>query len=138
VTGPAIDPASPAPQSPPTSQLSRQQRGVRGALVRYRFMAFFTGVMLLILTFVAIPLQVWGHNDVLVHIFGFIHGWGFIVYLLTVADLGLRLRWHLVRIVLVGLAGTVPFCSFIAEHQIMKRIRAEQDVRAGQADSLSA
>ena len=102
MTGPAVDPASQAPQSPPTAQLSRQQRGVRGALLRYRFMAFFTGVMLLILTFVAIPLQVWGHNDVLVHIFGFIHGWGFIVYLVTVADLGLRLRWHLVRIVLVG------------------------------------
>ena len=93
-------------------------------------MAFFTGTMLLILTFVAIPLQVWGNNDVLVHIFGFIHGWGFIVYLVTVADLGLRLRWNLVRIVLVAVAGTVPFCSFIAEHQIMKRIRTAEPASA--------
>jgi integral membrane protein len=123
VTGPALDPRT-AP--------SRQQRGLRGALLRYRFMAFFTGVMLIILTFVAIPVQIWGGNDVLVHIFGFIHGWGFILYLVTVADLGLRLRWHLVRILLVAVAGTVPFCSFIAEHQVMKRIRADQ------ADSLTA
>ena len=100
-------------------------------------MAFFTGIMLLILTFVAIPLQVWGNNDVLVHIFGFIHGWGFIVYLVTVADLGLRLRWNLVRIVLVAVAGTVPFCSFIAEHQIMKRIRAAQTA-SRRPDNLSA
>jgi integral membrane protein len=122
VTGPALDPRPPA---------SRQQRGLPGALLRYRFMAFFTGVMLIILTFVAIPVQIWGHNDGLVHIFGFIHGWGFVVYLVTVADLGLRLRWNLVRIGLVAIAGTVPFCSFIAEHQVMKRIRADR------ADSLA-
>jgi len=94
-------------------------------LKRYRFMAFFTGVMLVILTFVAIPLQIWADNDSMVHIFGFIHGWGFVVYLLATADLGLRLRWSLLRLLLVAVAGTVPFCSFIAEHQIMKRLRVE-------------
>jgi integral membrane protein len=98
-------------------------------------MAFFTGVMLIILTFVAIPLQVWAHNDAMVHVFGFIHGWGYVVYLVTAADLGLRLRWNLLRIVLVAVAGTVPFCSFIAEHQVMKRIRVEQPGLAAPATS---
>jgi integral membrane protein len=128
VTGPALDPRSPTP--PPAAA-----RSARGALKRYRFMAFFTGVMLIILTFVAIPLQVWAHNDTLVHIFGFIHGWGFVIYLVTTADLGLRLRWSLLRIVLVAVAGTVPFCSFVAEHQIMKRIRVEQPGLAAPARS---
>ncbi len=132
MTQPALDPRTPPPPD-------RRLRSARSALKRYRFMAFFTGVMLLILTFVAIPLQIWAHNDALVHVFGFIHGWGYVVYLLAVADLGLRLRWGLLRLVLVALAGTVPFCSFIAEHRVMKRIRAERpELSAGPAapDSL--
>jgi integral membrane protein len=126
VTSPGLDPITPTGPTSPTSPTQvKRLRSTRSALMRYRFMAFFTGVMLLILTFVAIPLQVWAHNDTMVHIFGFIHGWGFVVYLVTVADLGLRLRWNLVRIVLVAVAGTVPFCSFIAEHTIMGRVRID-------------
>jgi integral membrane protein len=124
VTSPGLDPITPA--SPTSPAQAKRLRSARSALLRYRFMAFFTGVMLIILTFVAIPLQVWGHNATMVHIFGFIHGWGYIIYLLAVADLGLRLRWGLVRLLLVALAGTVPFCSFIAEHLIMQRIRSER------------
>ena len=123
MTDPAVDPRPPSPHPTP--------RSAPGALRRYRFMAFFTGVMLLILTFVAIPLQVFADNDTLVHIFGFIHGWGFVIYLVTVADLGLRLRWGLLRMLLVAVAGTVPFCSFIAEHKVTQQIRAERGGQAG-------
>jgi integral membrane protein len=119
VTDPALDSQPPAPGAAPV-------RTAPGALLRYRFMAFFTGVMLVILTFVAIPLQIWADNDTMVHIFGFIHGWGYVVYLAAVADLGLRLRWSLVRIALIAIAGTVPFCSFIAERKVTARVRAEQ------------
>ncbi len=133
MTQPATDPRTPPPAD-------RRLRSARSALRRYRFMAFFTGVMLLILTFVAIPMQIWAHNDALVHVFGFIHGWGYVIYLLTAADLGLRLRWGLLRLVLVALAGTVPFCSFIAESQVMKRIRTERPELTGApaaADNLN-
>jgi integral membrane protein len=127
--------STPAPSQRPIPASRRP--GARTALKRYRFMAFFTGVMLLILTFVAIPMQIWAHNDTLVHIFGFIHGWGFVVYLLSVADLGLRLRWNIVRIVLVAVAGTVPFCSFIAEHFVSRDIKARLTASEQPADSLT-
>ena len=88
-TARTTEPRSSAPRDrtrsrPPPAGVPRRSAESGGALLRYRFMAFFTGVMLIILTFVAIPVQIWGHNDVLVHIFGFIHGWGFLVYLVTV------------------------------------------------------
>jgi integral membrane protein len=121
MTEPVAPPASPRPGPPPGTAKPR----ALGALKRYRFMAFFTGVMLLIATFVGIPVQIWGNLPWLVTALWIIHGYGFIVYLVTVADLGLRLRWHIVRIVLVAVAGTVPFCSFIAEHNIMGRVRAD-------------
>jgi hypothetical protein len=32
----------------------------------------------------------------------------------------------LVRLVLIAIAGTVPFCSFIAERKVTQRVRAQQ------------
>ncbi|HEX2904795.1 MAG TPA: DUF3817 domain-containing protein [Jatrophihabitans sp.] len=87
-----------------------------GAFLRYRIMAFVTGVLLVLLVFVAIPIQLWGHNKTPESIIGTAHGFLFMVYLLTALDIGIRLRWPWLKLGLVMLAGTVPFCSFIAEH----------------------
>ena len=61
--------------------------GVDGALLRYRVMSFVVGVMLLVLCVVALPLQyVW--NRPALASAGFpLHGFLYIIYLLTVADL---------------------------------------------------
>jgi integral membrane protein len=125
VTGPAVDPRPPA-----VSPTLRRPLG--GALTRYRVMAVVTGIGLVILTFVAIPLQIWAHNDTMVAIVGTAHGYFYLAYLVTTADLTLRLRWPLWRMLLVAIAGTVPFCSFVAERKVTQRITAEQ------ADSLTS
>ena len=39
-------------------------------------------------------------------------------------NLGLKLRWPFLRIVLVAAAGTIPTMSFVAEHFVTKRVRA--------------
>ena len=95
-----------------------------GAFLRYRIMAFVTGVLLVLLVFVAIPIQIWGHNKGPESVIGTAHGFLFMVYLITALDFGLRMRWPWVKLGLVMIAGTVPFCSFIAEHI------ASQDYRA--------
>lgn len=102
------------------------RRGMRvgGALVRFRVMAIVTGTMLVLLVFVAVPLQIWADERGPVSVIGTAHGFLFIVYVLTALDLGLRRRWHLVKLGLVMLAGTVPFCSFVAERKITHEIRA--------------
>jgi integral membrane protein len=50
------------------------------------------------------------------------------VYLLTAFDLALRARWRALGTVLVLLAGTIPFLSFVAEHKVTARMRAGQRV----------
>jgi integral membrane protein len=102
------------------------RRNLAGTLARYRVMAIVTGIGLVILTFVGIPLQIWADNDKVVAIVGTAHGYLYLVYLAATADLGLRLRWPLWRMVLIAIAGTVPFCSFIAERKVTRRIRAER------------
>lgn len=109
------------------------QRGLTGAFWRYRIMAFTTGTLLVVLFFVAIPIQVWGHNKTLVAIVGTGHGFLFMVYLVTALDMGTRLGWlhrNWLKLGLVMLAGTIPFASFYAEHRVrgeyLARLRARR------------
>ena len=46
------------------------------------------------------------------------------VLLITAYDLGRRVKWSLKWFVMIMLAGTVPFLSFVAEHFATKNVRA--------------
>jgi len=96
--------------------------GLRGAFVRYRVMAYLTGVLLLLLVFVAMPIKYVGHNRGPVALIGTAHGFLFIVYLVTAFDLGVRLRWPLPRLGLRMLAGTVPFAAFVVERRVEREM----------------
>jgi integral membrane protein len=93
---------------------------VQGALIRYRIIAWTVGVVLLVLVLVAMPIKYIGGNDALVAIVGPIHGFLFIVYVVLTFDLGRRAKWPLGRMVLVMLAGTIPFLSFWAERKVSR------------------
>jgi integral membrane protein len=97
-----------------------------GALIRFRVMAWVTGVMLLVLVFVAMPMKYIGDDDSLVRIVGVAHGWLYIVYIITVLTLAYQARWRPVRTLLVLLAGTVPFASFVAERKVVAIARRER------------
>lgn len=97
---------------------------MNAALTRYRVMAYLTGVMLIVLlTGTAIRLTT--GNDTLVTIVGPAHGFLYMVYLVTAFDLAVRAKWRFVRTVLVLLAGTVPFVSFVAERAVTRWVRAD-------------
>jgi phosphoenolpyruvate carboxylase len=49
----------------------------------YRVLAIVTGIGLVILTFVGIPLQVFSHDDTVVEYVGIFHGWAYILYVIT-------------------------------------------------------
>lgn len=97
-------------------------RGIGSALTRYRIFAYTTGVLLVVLVLVAVPLKYFGHDDRLVTWTGLPHGWLYMGLLITAFDLGRRARWSWQRLVLIALAGTVPFLSFVAEHSARKDV----------------
>jgi integral membrane protein len=88
------------------------------ALIRYRVMAYVTGTLLIILVFVGVPLQVAGVTLAVVKIVGTGHGFLYLVYLGVAFDLTVRLRVPIFRMILVLLAGTVPFAAFYAERRL--------------------
>lgn len=97
--------------------------GIRGALTRYRVMAWVVGILLVVLTCIGVPLKyIWGYGQVVTWT-GVPHGWLYMVLLITAYDLGRRLGWSLKWFLMIMLAGTVPFLSFVAEHFATKNAR---------------
>lgn len=93
----------------------------RGALTRYRVMAYVTGTMLLLLV-VEVLLHYVAHvGDSVLTWIGWIpyaHGWIYVVYLVTVLDLWSKVRWGFGRLTTMALAGVVPVMSFVLERRV--------------------
>lgn len=105
----------------------------RGALTRYRVMAWITGVMLLILTAEMVLKYGFeaggvGEDGEPLPVIGtwvaFAHGWIYVVYLVTVLDLWSVLRWGFGRLVTMVLAGVVPVMSFVVERRVHRDAEA--------------
>lgn len=93
---------------------------MRGTVLRYRVMAYITGVVLMVLCFVGIPLQIAGY-PALVNVVGTVHGILYIIYLVTAALLAWKLRLRPDRTILVLLAGTIPILTFVVERWMTRR-----------------
>ncbi|KQX65978.1 DUF3817 domain-containing protein [Angustibacter sp. Root456] len=103
---------------------------VKSALTRFKIMAFVVGVGLLILC-AEMVLHYGFDNDALTW-WSPIHGVLYMLYLVATADLGLKVKWPLTKILGVALAGVVPFFSFIMERKVAREVEGRD------ADTLAA
>ncbi|MHA7177995.1 DUF3817 domain-containing protein [Arthrobacter sp. Sr24] len=125
------------------------------ALKFYKYLAYATGAMLLLLT-VELILR-YAFTSVLVaggtdttgapHGFGLVsidggvmpvtggvnlstmvlivHGWMYVVYLIADFRLWTLMRWPFSKLILIALGGVVPFLSFFVEAKVHKEVLAE-------------
>lgn len=132
---PTTEPAA-APKAAANPDWARK---ARGALLRYRVMAWITGTMLLLLCLELVLKYVFHANGydaagaakpVIGNWVAFAHGWIYVVYLVTVVNLWATMRWRLGRLVTLAAAGVVPVMSFILERkahaQALARIEAAE------------
>ena len=94
-----------------------------GALQRYRIIANVVGVVLIVFILIAVPLRYLGGEPRLSETISPIHGFLYVVYLGATADLARRAGWSVVRTLLVALAGTVPFLSFVVERRMTREVQ---------------
>jgi len=85
-------------------------------------MAYVVGIGLLVLVLVGVPLQYAAQRPAVVQIVGPIHGFLYIVYLLTAADLARRFRLRLGQVIALVAAGFVPFLAFVVERWMTRRL----------------
>ncbi len=114
-------------QSPSPSPVIRDVPTARKALTFFKVMAMVVGVGLLVLVVEVVlsyafdkkgadnPLSWWPQP----------HGFIFMLYVVATANLGFKLGWTLGRMVLVMLAGCVPFLSFWVERKVSREAEAQ-------------
>lgn len=104
-------------------QRTKSRESLKGPLVRYRVLAWATGVALLCLT-TAFILKYAFDSPGMMSWAGVTHGVFYMVYLVVSVDLALKARWSIKGTVFVLLAGTIPFLSFVAERAVTHRVVA--------------
>ena len=119
-----------------TTARSDQARAIErtayaGALLRYRIMAFTTGIVLMLGTIALVSKDVVHvrHMEPGTGLLWLAHGYLYLVYVIATFSLGLKLRWPLPRYVLVMAAGTIPTMSFLAEHFVTRDARRRPAAR---------
>jgi integral membrane protein len=78
-------------------------------------MAYITGVLIIVVCFVGIPLQVAVDNTFIVSQIGTVHGYLYIVYVIVAYILAQKLKMKLWPTILLLLAGTIPILTFFVE-----------------------
>ncbi|SDH72611.1 DUF3817 domain-containing protein [Nonomuraea jiangxiensis] len=95
---------------------------MESALKPFRVLAYVVGVMLLVLC-VAMVLRYGFGEASISKIVAPIHGGLYMIYLLTVMNLGMKARWSWPYMLGVMLGGTVPFLSFYVERKVTQRVQ---------------
>ena len=102
------------------------------ALRNYRVAAWVTGIGLLVLVFVAMPLKYFFGEPRPVAVVGMLHGFLYMAYIVCTLILAERTRWRPLEAVVILLAGTIPIASFVAERQVTRRVREGRAVLGSQ------
>lgn len=99
-----------------------------GQFRRFRLAAFVVGTVLAFMSLVGLPWKyLLGHGESTWYALGWqLHGFLYMVYLVTVLDLAIKARWAPVKAVVIALAGTIPFMSFVAEATVRRQIGAQE------------
>ncbi|WP_341360344.1 DUF3817 domain-containing protein [Georgenia sp. M64] len=99
----------------PVAQAGRK---ARSAFAYYRAMAFVTGAMLLVLTLEMVLKYVLNGGEPVIGTWvAIVHGWIYVVYIVTVFNLWSLMRWDFGRIVALVAGGVVPVLSFVMERR---------------------
>lgn len=119
-------------------------------LIPYRVMATVVGVLLIVLCLIGLPLHYgylvsdaawlaepaiagenstagdgWQLGAAISGNLGVLHGWLYLIFLITGILLARRAAWEMGFTLVTLLCGTIPILSFWAEHRAVKRYRAE-------------
>lgn len=105
-------------------------KGLAGAELRFRIIAYIVGVVLGLLTIwliVGYGFQDYANTANKPALYGLLwtmHGWAYFIYLVFGVDLCFRMRYGVWRTLLILIMGTIPFMSFVAERITREDVQA--------------
>lgn len=90
------------------------------AFRRYQVMAWLVGSFLSVMTLALIAKYVFGRVAPFYEMGWQVHGFLYMGYLLATADLGVKARWSVTKMMTTAIYGTIPGMSFVAEHRLRR------------------
>ena len=91
----------------------------------YRIMAIVVGSVLIVLTLFLISVRGLGNPEPTFYAAAWTaHGYLFPVYVVATFMLSTKLKWSFGKTVLIMLAGTIPFMSFITERRVANEVKS--------------
>ncbi|RUS52594.1 membrane protein [Kurthia sp. 3B1D] len=81
-------------------------------------MGIADGISLLVLLLIAMPLKYFAGLPIVVTIVGSLHGAIFVTYVIAIAIVQLRIRWHIIYSLIAGVVAFIPFGNFIFDKYI--------------------
>jgi integral membrane protein len=117
---------------------------VRKVLLSYRIMAYVVGT-LLVLLFIGVLLKYLTSNGTdpqrlgewLAMYVGVLHGFLYMVFLVTVAMLATKARWSIAFTLTTVISGLVPFMTFVAERRATAKVREKYPETRPHSSTLS-
>lgn len=95
----------------------------------YQVMAFVVGTVLVFLTVFLISVRVLENPKPEFYDLGWtLHGWIFPIYVVATFILSIKLRWSFGKTILIMLAGTIPFMSFLTERKVALEVAATSTI----------
>jgi integral membrane protein len=85
----------------------------------FKKIAFWEGISLLVLLFIAMPFKYILDMPLLVKYVGMAHGILFIIYILLALFLSNKFKWPFSKLAIVCLASIIPFGTFYIEKKIL-------------------
>jgi integral membrane protein len=95
---------------------------LRLAVRAYRVMAYVTGVMLIILCFICMPLRYFAHIPAPAQVVGACHGVLYMIYIVVAFAMTRLVRMKVASFgtIIVLLAGTIPVLTFVVERWVSR------------------
>ena len=91
----------------------------------YRVMAIVVGSVLIVLTLFLISVRGLGNPEPTFYAAAWTaHGYLFPVYVVATFMLSTKLKWSFGKTVLIMLAGTIPFMSFVTERRVANEVKS--------------
>ena len=93
-------------------------------LQKFRLLSLIEGISFLLLLFVAMPAKYYFDYPGAVTVMGWCHGLLFLAYVYMATSLAQRYGWTVIYLLMIVVAGTVPFACFVTEKSLRRQLEA--------------
>jgi len=93
---------------------------LKSPIGKFRLMGLIEGLSLLVLLFIAMPLKYFAGLPEVVTVVGSLHGFFFVLYVITIAYVTFKIRWSFMWAISAFVVAFIPFGNLILDAKLRR------------------